>query len=115
MRVATMTTNNYQRCIDECNRCAKVCYECFEACVNEPDLNTKGNLVKTLMECAKMCEMLAELMSINDQFAKEHCRFCASICDKCAQECGIFKDDHYQKCAQECSACAKECRKISDM
>lgn len=115
MGVATMVTNNYQSCIDACGRCAQACYECFEACINEPDLNARRSCVKMLIECAKMCEMSVGIMSMDGQFAKEHCGLCATICDKCAQECRMFKDEHCQKCAEECTNCATECRKMVGM
>ncbi|MFT8315745.1 MAG: four-helix bundle copper-binding protein [Clostridium sp.] len=108
-----MTTNKYQTCIDECNRCAQACYECFKACLNEPDVGARKNCISILAECARMCEMSSALMSMDAQFAKNHCSLCATICDKCAQECAMFKDDHCQKCAQECRTCAEECRKMS--
>lgn len=115
MGVATATVNNYQKCIDECNKCAQACYECFEACINEPDLNSRRSCVKILIECANMCTMSSGIMSMNGQFAKEHCKMCATVCDKCAQECAMFKDEHCQKCANECRTCAYECRKMSGM
>jgi hypothetical protein len=59
--------------------------------------------------------MSASLMSMYGQFAKEHCKLCAAICDKCATECEMFKDDHCQKCAQECRTCAEECKKMAGM
>ncbi|GKU24558.1 hypothetical protein CFOLD11_13840 [Clostridium folliculivorans] len=46
--------------------------------------------------------MSVGLMFINGQFAKDHCKMCATICDACAKECSIFKDEHCQKCADEC-------------
>lgn len=38
---------------------------------------------------------------------------CATICDKCSQECGMFKDEHCTKCAEECKKCADECKKMT--
>ena len=81
MGITTMTTNNFQRCIDECNRCSQACYECFEACINEPDIDARRSCIKMLVECAKMCEMSTALMSMNGQFAKDHCRMCATVCE----------------------------------
>ncbi|MEQ8156012.1 MAG: four-helix bundle copper-binding protein [Clostridiaceae bacterium] len=115
MGVATMTVNSYQKCIDECNRCAQACYECFEACINEPDLNARRGCIKMLIECAQMCQMSSGFMSMNGKYAKEHCTMCATICDECAKECNMFRDDHCQKCAQECRTCADECRRMSGM
>lgn len=115
MTMTTMTRNQYQTCIDECNRCAQICYECLRACLNEPDVQARKNCISILMECAKMCEMSASLMSMDGQFAKDHCRLCATVCEKCAQECDMFKDQHCLDCAIECRNCADECRKMSNM
>ena len=60
-----------------------------------------------------MCEMSSGMMSMNGKFSKEHCNMCATVCDACAQECGMFKDEHCQKCAEECRTCADECRKMA--
>lgn len=49
-----------------------------------------------------MCQMSAAMMSMSGQFSKEHCELCAKICEKCEQECAMFKDDHCQKCADIC-------------
>ena len=59
--------------------------------------------------------MSAALMQMNGQFAKDHCRLCATVCEKCAQECDMFKYQHCLDCAIECRNCADECRKMSNM
>ena len=110
-----LSNNNYQSCIDACTKCAQTCYACFDACLNEPDVNARKNCIKALVECAQMCQMSAAVMAMNGQSAKEHCKLCATICDKCAQECAMFKDNHCQNCAQECKKCADECRKMAGM
>jgi len=115
MGIVTTATNQYQTCIDECNRCAQACYECFQACLMEPDVQARKNCISGLAECAPMCQMSSSLMSMSAQSVNDHCKLCATVCDKCAQECSMFKDDHCQKCALECRACANECRKMSGM
>ncbi len=115
MGMATMTRNKYQACIDECNRCAQTCYECFRACLNEPDINARKNCISILVECAQMCQMSALIMSMDGEFVKEHCKLCAAICDKCTTECEMFKDDHCKQCATECHTCADKCRKMATM
>ena len=84
MGIATNSTDKFQTCIDECNRCAQACYECFKACLNESDVKARKNCISILVECAQMCQMSSSLMSMNGQFIKEHCKLCATICDKCA-------------------------------
>lgn len=77
MSMAMMTQSKYQTCIDECNRCAQACYECFKACLNEADVNARKNCISMLVECAQECEM----------FNDDHCKQCASECRTCAEEC----------------------------
>lgn len=62
-----------------------------------------------------MNQMSASLMSMEGQFMKEYCKLCADICNKCAAECDMFKDDHCRNCATECYACADVCRKMTNM
>ena len=115
MGISTNSTDKFQTCIDACNRSEQACYECFKACLNEPDVNARKICISILVECAQMCQMSSAMMSMNGQFMKEHCKLCATICDKCAQECEMFKDDHCTKCAAECKKCANECRSMSNM
>jgi len=115
MGIVTNNTNKMQSCIDACTKCAQACFECFEACLNEQDLNERKNCVSMLVECGMMCQMSAAMMSMGGKFSKEHCQVCATICDKCAEECTMFKDDHCQKCADICRTCAEECRKMASM
>ncbi|MFZ7134027.1 MAG: four-helix bundle copper-binding protein [Eubacteriales bacterium] len=115
MSVVINAPNKMQTCIDACKKCTQACYACFSACLNEPDLNARKNCVGLLVECAMMCQMSVGMMSMNGQFSKQHCGLCAQICDKCAQECEMFKDDHCKECAQICHMCADECRKMASM
>jgi hypothetical protein len=110
-----METQKYQACIDACAKCSQACYECLHACINEPDLNTRKNCVSSLIECAMMCQMSVSMMSMDGQYSKEHCSICAKMCDKCAKECDMFKDQHCKDCAQICKNCADECRQMSSM
>jgi|GEM_PF-3825480 len=63
----------------------QACYECFNACLNEPDLNARKNCLSILVECAMMCQMSVAIMSMSGQFSKDHYELCAKICDKCAR------------------------------
>ncbi|MDD2586691.1 MAG: four-helix bundle copper-binding protein [Syntrophomonadaceae bacterium] len=135
MGVVTNTTDKYQKCLDACAKCVQACYECFNACVNEPDADVtknctcsqslilapaaipnataRKNCMSILLECALICQQAVAYMSMDAQYAKDLCKLCATICDKCAQDCEMFKDDHCQKCAQVCKTCATECRNMA--
>ncbi len=113
MGVVTNTTDKYQKCLDACAKCVQACYECLRACLNEPDMAARKNCISILMECALICQQAVAYMSMDAQYAKDLCKLCATICDKCSQECKMFKDDHCQKCAQVCQECATECNNMA--
>ncbi len=112
--VMTMT-NKMQRCIDACMKCAQACNECFKACLNEADVGARARCISTLVDCAELCQMSAAYMTRDSQFAQAICGMCADVCERCAQECAMFKDSHCQECAQICRDCAAECRKMAGM
>ena len=113
MGIVTTATDKYQTCLDACAKCLQACYECLKACMNEPDAAARKNCMSVLLECALICQQAVAYMSMDAQFAKDLCKLCANICDKCAQECAMFKDPHCQKCADVCRACATECKKMA--
>lgn len=113
MGIVTELTNKYQKCIDACKRCAQACDECFTLCLDEKDVKARTNCVKTLVECASICNLAACSMARDSQFAKDICTLCATICDQCATECAMFKDDHCVICANECKSCATDCRTMA--
>lgn len=109
-----MVNNTHKVCIDECNKCIQACLKCFTLCLNAPDVAERKNCIITLLECAKICGMSSSLMSMNSEFAMEQCKICATVCDKCYEECSTFEDEHCQACAIECQTCANECRNMSN-
>lgn len=113
MGIVTKTTDKYQKCIDACNTCAQACHECIKLCLNEPDVEARKCCIGMLMECACICQESAAFMSMDAQHVKESCKLCATICEKCAQECRMFKDTHCIRCADECNACANECKMMA--
>ena len=105
--------NPMQTCIDACIKCAQICEECFTLCLLEPDVNERINCIKTLQDCSEICSTSACLMMRNSKNIKEVCDACAVICETCATECGMFKDEHCKSCADTCHHCANECIKMS--
>lgn len=112
MGIVTNKTDGMQACIDACGKCTQACYECFTECLNEPDLTARKNCVSMLIECAMMCQMSFATMSMLGEYSKQHCHICAQICEKCAQECAMFKDEHCKKCAEVCNMCAEKCKEM---
>lgn len=113
MGIVTNLTDRYQTCIDACTRCTQACDECFTLCLGEADVQARKNCIAMLVECAGICKLAACFMSTDAPHAKNICGLCALICEKCAAECAMFKDDHCVKCAAECRSCANECNRMA--
>lgn len=114
MGVLSVSMNVNQKCIDACTMCAQSCYECFRACLNEPDIQARKDCMALLVECAGMCQMSAAHMAMDGKFAKQHCEVCAAVCDSCAIECSVFNDEHCTQCAEICRDCANECKAMAN-
>lgn len=113
MGIVTNMNDKYQNCIAACQRCAQACMECMMLCLNEEDVKNRRKCIGTLLECSSICEKAACFMAFDAQFAKEMCLLCAAICERCAKECSMFKDDHCIKCENMCKACYDECMKMA--
>lgn len=105
--------SKYKACIEACLQCASACDYCASACLKEEDIKMMATCIQLDMECSALCYTAAKVMSINGTMAKELCRICAEMCEKCGAECGKHKHEHCQHCAEMCKKCADECRKMA--
>jgi len=112
MGIVANSTDRNQMCITACNNCAQACEECIMLCLEEPDVQKRSKCIASLVECAGICRLAACFMSMNSQHANDLCKLCATICDCCAKECGIFKDSHCTECSDYCKSCATECKNM---
>lgn len=113
MDMVTTASDKYEKCINECLKCSQICYKCFNSCLDMSNAIGRKDCIKALIACAHICEMSVSLMSMNSQFVHEHCSMCASICEKCAEECEMFRDDLSLECARECRSCAEELNQLT--
>ena len=107
--------NPNQSCIDSCNKCVQICEECFTMCLNEEDVKERIHCIKSLQDCAEVCSLAVKVMARDSHMTYDLCRFCAKVCEDCAEHCGKFEDEHCQICAKTCRECAEECRKMAAM
>jgi len=115
MTIAQTSVTKYQTCIDACNKCLQVCNECFNSCLQEPDVQARMNCIKMLRLCADICSLASQTMTMDHSEAKYICSVCRTICDACATECYMFKDNHCQQCSKVCHDCANACASMSQM
>ncbi|WP_153126007.1 four-helix bundle copper-binding protein [Peribacillus tepidiphilus] len=111
--VINSSVQQFQTCIDACNKCMQACEECLTSCLKEAHVQDRKHCINILRDCSAICAMAAQWMSRGSMYAKQFSQLCATICDACAIECAKFQDTHCQECANLCRQCAEECRKMS--
>lgn len=93
--------------------CMAACNHCFDACLNEDDVNMMANCIRLDRECSEICGYLEGALSRNSPVVQELAEACAKICDACADECSQHDHDHCQKCADACAKCAEACHQVA--
>lgn len=108
-----MKNLQWQECIDSCLACMVACNHCLAECLKEKDVNMMAKCIELDIQCALICEVSAQFMSLNSPHAATLCTICADICEKCAAECESHHAQHCKDCAEACRACAAACRKMA--
>lgn len=113
-----MLNLDYKKGIEACIKCATECNHCAVSCLKENDVQRLTKCIRLNLECAVVCRVTAELISLHSRYTKEICQLCASICNACAEECERHSNDgleYCKECAETCRACAKEVIEISQL
>lgn len=110
-----MPHQQYQECIDACNRCAVACAHCATSCLNEDNVKMLARCIQLDQDCADICFLASKMMASGSEFAERICEICAEICEACGEECTKHADkhDHCRACADACFECAKKCREMA--
>ncbi len=90
--------------------CQTMCKYCFNACLEEDDVQMMTGCIKLDVECAEICGMALSALAYEGEFIAEILKVCADACERCAGECGKHRYIHCIECAKACRECAGECR-----
>ena len=105
-----------QQCIQNCTDCHRICLETVAHCLQMGGAHAEAGHIRTLLDCAEICQTSANFMIRGSQFHVRTCAVCAEICEACARECARFGDDaQMQACAETCRRCAESCRRMATM
>lgn len=105
---------NMQQCIDDCIRCHQVCIETTNHCLQNGGKQAAPEHIRTLTDCAEICETATNFMLRNSRLRTRICEICAEVCEACARSCdAIADDDAMKRCSEECRRCADSCRQTS--
>jgi hypothetical protein len=98
------------QCIRECIHCHSVCRQTVRHCLNRGGEIAEPSRIRLLLDCARICETAANLMTRASERGLRACAACAEICERCTAECERFGGDALMRgCAEACRACAAAC------
>jgi len=91
-------------------RCAEACKRCIGGCLQENDINPMRECIRLDLDCAAICDLVAEYVGRGSAFSTQLLHHCSVICNTCATECEQHrKMEHCRLCAEACFACANAC------
>ena len=110
-----MSDRDMKACIDECEKCHRICVETAQYCLDKGGRHAAAEHVRLLMDCAEICQTSANFMLRGSAVHKPICGACAEVCKRCAESCdGLSEDARLKECAAACRACADSCRKMAE-
>lgn len=103
-----------QRCIEECLSCYSSCMETIPHCLGMGGEHSKPDHISLMFECARVCQLSAEMMLLNSPRHMDTCRLCSDVCEQCAESCASMNvDPEMAECEHECRRCAESCRQMA--
>jgi hypothetical protein len=105
-----------QQCIDECLSCHEVCVRTMEQWFERRGKHVAPSEIRTLSDCAAICQTSAGFMLRGSQLHSRICGVCADVCRECERECRRAGDDEkLQRCADACRRCAESCERMANV
>ncbi|WP_286230812.1 four-helix bundle copper-binding protein [Neobacillus mesonae] len=108
-----MSHEQYQSIIEDLHECMAACNHCYDACLKEENMNMMAECIRLDRECADICAYLEQAIVRGTPFISELGQVCATICERCGNECQKHEHDHCKKCAEACFKCAEACQKLT--
>lgn len=103
-----------QRCIQDCTECSQTCLQTMRYCLDKGGRHAASGHIRTLMDCAEICETSANFMLRDSDLHAETCRACSVVCERCATSCeSMGDDDLMRRCAEICRRCAQSCSEMA--
>lgn len=94
------------------NNCINACNHCAASCLQEQDVKMMVECIKTDLDCADICTLVAKLVARGSAHAQHLLKECIEVCEACAAECEKHAEhmEHCRACAETCRKCAEACR-----
>lgn len=100
------------RCVDECERCHRLCLRSALADgLEQGGEHVDPSHLRLMLACSDLCRATADAVLAAFDTGEELCILCARTCDQCAQSCERVGD--LQECVDACRTCAQSCRAVT--
>jgi hypothetical protein len=99
----------------ELTACAVACNICFDACLDQQELNNLTLCIRLNRDCADICLTTVGYISRGSRQLTHLLRACEEIAEACAAECAKHNYEHCQVCEKACRSCADACRSVTVM
>jgi hypothetical protein len=100
-------------CIQDCMDCHAICLDTINYCLEMGGDHVEAEHMRTLMDCAQICQTSADFMLRGSEWHLSTCQVCAEVCRACAESCAAFAgDEQMERLAQFCNACADSCEEM---
>lgn len=107
-------TQGMRECIEECTGCHNICTETVQHCLSLGGEHASPEHIKTLLDCAQICQTSADFLTRGSEFHTSTCAVCAEVCRACESECRkMGNDELMKKCADTCASCAESCERMA--
>ncbi|ANQ84923.1 four-helix bundle copper-binding protein [Azoarcus olearius] len=101
-------------CIEDCRACELVCLSMATGhCLEKGGRHTEPDHLRTMLVCARVCALAAEVMATGSSLHRQVCAVCADICDACISSCRDL--DEMDACIDACERCKNSCEAMTDM
>lgn len=109
-----MSKQMVEECIEITTKCANVCQESIDYCLQQGGKHVQPHHMKSLIDCAEICRTCDDYLLRRSEHMGEICGVCADVCVTCAESCASMTGDKkMQECADICNRCADACRRMA--
>jgi hypothetical protein len=102
----------HEDCLEACETCERSCNKTFHHCDSQAAEGKKEHARAQCLvaDCAKFCDLSAELIARQSPLIAHVCLVCAEACKACAAECDKFNSAEMKACTKACRECKTTCR-----
>jgi len=105
-----------QEGIAACLSCHRICLDTLSNyCLEQGGQHATAHHVRTMLDCANICQTAADFMLRGSPQHGLVCRVCAEVCRVCIEDCEAFvNDERMASCAKACRNCRDSCMQMAE-